>query len=87
MYELRDKKNNGIKSPIWKKAAACPLALLLFFICSALLYVTKLATSVQKIPDADISEVKNNHLKEETEKSWMITGLWLSSAWTAGTGM
>lgn len=68
MYELRDKKNNGIKSPIWKKAAACLLAILLFFICSALLYVTKLATSVQKIPDADISEVKNNHLKEETEK-------------------
>lgn len=68
MYELKDKEKEGTNTPIWKKAAACVLALLLFFICSVLLYVTKLATAVQKIPDVDIQEVKNTHLEETTEK-------------------
>lgn len=68
MYELRDKKEEGTKKSIWKKAAACVLALLLFFICSALLYVTKLATFIQKIPDADIKSVSNDFLNEVTEK-------------------
>ena len=68
MYELREKKEEGTKKPVWKKAAACILALLLFFACSALLYVTKLATSTQKIPDADIKAISNDYLNEATEK-------------------
>ena len=68
MYELREKKEEGPKKPVWKKAAACILALLLFFACSALLYVTKLATSTQKIPDADIKAISNDYLNEATEK-------------------
>lgn len=66
MYELREKKEEGTKKPVWKKAAACILALLLFFACSALLYVTKLATSTQKIPDADIKAISNDYLNEAT---------------------
>lgn len=38
------------------------------FACSALLYVTKLATSTQKIPDADIKAISNDYLNEATEK-------------------
>ena len=74
MYELKDKKKEGTRKPIWKKAAACVMALILFFICSAMLYVTKLASTIQKIPDADIKEIKNDNLKEETEEK--MGGYW-----------
>ena len=36
--------------------------------------MTKLASTIQKIPDADIKEIKNDNLKEETEEK--MGGYW-----------
>lgn len=66
MCELNDKENEGIQKKTWKKIGACVLVLLLLFICSSLLYVTKRASTAQKIPDSDVTVIANGYLDEET---------------------
>ena len=53
---------------ILKKMGMAVLAVFLFGLCSALLYVTKQASLVQRIPEGDIDEVTNGYIGEETEE-------------------
>lgn len=51
-------KRNG------KKIGAALLSTVMFFLCSGLLYVTKLANSVQRIPEADMELAVNQNLPQ-----------------------
>lgn len=52
---------------IWKKVGITLLSLLLFFVCSGLLYVTKLANSVAPAPQEDIADITNPHVVDEAK--------------------
>jgi len=53
---------------IWKKVGITLLSLLLFFVCSGLLYVTKLANSAAPAPQEDIADITNPHVEEEAKE-------------------
>lgn len=61
-------KQNEDKHTIWKKAGITLLSLLLFFVCSGLLYVTKLANLAAPVPEENIADITNPHVVEETKE-------------------
>lgn len=58
----------------FKKTGMALLAFLLFGLCSGLLYVTKLASVVQKVPDGKIEETANTNVAEEVREQ--MDGYW-----------
>ena len=57
-----------------KKMGMALLAFLLFGLCSGLLYVTKLASAVQEVPEAVIDETANTNVAEEAQEK--MGGYW-----------